>query len=156
MKRALLLLPLLLLPTACSGGGDDDGGKAAYLTQAEAVCKKANDAQAATKTPASAEAIPAYVRQVVTIASDASAELNAIEPPEKDAAELDERLLAPLRDQVGKGQAFAKQVDETAAEGDTSAVLKLIGSAPLQPTADLEWMKGYGFDECVKAADTSS
>lgn len=158
MRRTVLVLPLLLLVTACSGGGDgdDDGGKAAFITQAEAVCKEANEAQAAATVPAAPDAIPAYVRQVVTIASDASAELNALEPPEADAAELDEKFLAPLREQVGLGQAYAKQVEETAAKGDTAAVLGLLGSAPLETKADLEFLESYGFTECVEAADTSS
>ncbi|MCW2606987.1 MAG: hypothetical protein JWO60_1680 [Frankiales bacterium] len=158
MKRTVLLPALLVLLAAC-GGGDDGGGadaKAAYLEQAEAICTKANDAQTAVKQPAGPDGIAAYVRQVVTIASDASAELNALEPPEKDAAELDAKLLSPLREQVGLGQAYAKQVEETAAKGDPAAVLKLLGSAPLQTKADLEWMTSYGFKACVDAADTSS
>ncbi len=155
MKRALLLLPLLLLPAACSGE-TDDGGKAAYLKQAESVCARAVAARAAAGTPTSTKAIPAYVRQIVTVASDTSAELNALEPPAADAAELDTKLLAPLRDQVGKGQAFAKLVEETAAKGDDAAVLKVLGSAPLKPQADLAFMKDYGFVQCVKAADTSA
>lgn len=149
----VLVLPLLLLGTACSGGGD--GGKAAYLAEAEAACKKANDAQKATTVPIAPDAIPAYVRQVVTIAGDASTELDALEPPEDDAAELEEKFLAPLREQVGLGEAYAKEVEETAAK-DPAAVLGLLGSAPLETKADLAFLESYGFTECVAAADTSS
>lgn len=155
MTRALLLLPLLLLPTACGGSGDD-GAKAAYLEKAEAVCANAVAARAAVGTPASTKEIPAFVRKVVTVASDTSAELNAIDPPEGDAAEVDAKLLAPLRDQVQKGQAFATLVERTAAKGDDAAVLKVLGQAPLKPEADLDWMRSYGFVQCVKAADTSA
>ena len=159
MRRTALVLPLLLLATACGGGGDaggDDSGKAAFIEAAEAICTKANEAQAGATVPAAPDAIPAYVRQVVTIASDASAELNALEPPEADAAELDAKFLGPLREQVGLGQAFAKQVEDTAKSGDTAAVLGLLGKAPLQTKADLDYLESYGFTACVEAADTSS
>lgn len=156
MTRRLLLLPVLVLAAACSGGSDDADAKAAYLADAEAVCAKAVEAQKAAGTPNAPAAIPAFVRQVVTIASDASAELNALEPPEADAAELEEKFLGPLRQQVTEGQAFAKKVEDTAKGGDTSKVLALLGEAPLQAKADLEWMKSYGFTACVDAADTSS
>ena len=149
-----LVLPLLLLLAACSGN-EGDGGRAAYLVEAEAVCKRANDAQRAATVPVTPAAIPAYVRQVVTIAGEASAGLSALEPPEGDAAELEEKVLAPLREQVGLGEAYAKEVEETATK-DPSAVLGLLGSAPLETKADLAFLESYGFTECVQAADTSS
>ncbi|MCW2777818.1 MAG: hypothetical protein JWN17_1543 [Frankiales bacterium] len=158
MKRVLLLLPLLVLPTACSGGGDDPAKaqKAAFVKQAEAICTKANAARKDVSITSAPDAIPVAVRRLVTIASDASAELNALEPPEKDAAELDSKFLAPLRAQVQLGQAYAKRVEETAAKGDQAAVLKLLGSAPLKSDADLAFVKDYGMPQCAKAADTST
>lgn len=156
MRRALALLPALVLSTgltACSGGDEDAGAKAAYVKEAQAICTRANEARKAAGTPGSATEIPGFVRKVVTIASDASAELNALEPPEQDAAELDEKLLAPLREQVGRGQAFAKQVEEAGAKKDTAGVLKLLGSAPLDTTADLEFARSYGLTACADAAD---
>lgn len=152
--RTVLVLPLLLLAAACGGGGD--GGKAAYIAKAEAVCAKANEAQQGTTVPGTPEAIPVYVRQVVTIAADASRGLDALEPPEDDAAELDEKFLRPLREQVALGEAYATKVEQTAAKGDPSAVLALLGSAPLETKADLAFLESYGFTECVEAADTSS
>ena len=154
VTRTALVLPLLLLATACGGGGD--GGKAAYVADAEAVCKKANVAQAATTLPAAPAAIPAYVRRVVTIADEASTGLTALTPPKADAAELEEKFLGPLREQVGLGEAYATKVEQTAAKGDQTAVLALLGSAPLETRADLAFLESYGFVECVKAADTSS
>lgn len=171
MRPALLLVPLLLLTGACSGGDGDAAAagatsngptappavtKAAYLAKADAVCAKAVAAQRAAGTPTSADAIPGFVRKVVTIASGASAELGALEPPPADAAVLDQKLLTPLREQVALGQTFAKQVEQTAASGDTAGVLALLGSAPLQSKADLGWMRSYGFTACVDAADTAS
>ncbi len=157
MTRVALVLPLLLLATACGGGGDEQAdAKAAYLADAEAVCAKANEAQKAAGTPAGPAEIPGFVRSVVTIASDASAELSALEPPEADAAELESKFLGPLREQVTEGQAFATQVEETAKKGDTAAVLALLGKAPLQAKADLDFLRSYGFSACVDAADTSS
>lgn len=154
MKRALLLVPVLLV-AACGGGGGDAaaGSKAAFVKQAEAICTKANTARKAEKTPTSAQELPAYVRRVVTLASDASAELNALEPPKKDAAELDAKFLGPLREQVGRGQAFATQVEKTSATGDTAAVLKLLGSAPLSTTADVGFVRSYGMTACADAAN---
>lgn len=158
MKRTLLLLPLLVLATACSGGGTDPAAaeKAAFVKKAEAICTKANQARADVSITSEPDAIPVAVRKLVTIASDASAELNALELPEADAAELDAKLLAPLREQVGRGQAYATQVEETAAKGDQAAVLALLGKAPLDSGADLEFVEDYGLPACAKAADTSS
>ncbi len=158
MLRALLLLPLLVLPAACSGGSADDPAvaqKAAFVKEAEAICTRANTARSKVSITSDANAIPVAVRMLVTIASDASAELNALEPPEADAAELDAKLLAPLRAQVGKGQAYARQVEETAAKGDQAAVLALLGKAPLSSDADLGFVKDYGLPACAKAADFS-
>lgn len=157
MKRTLLLLPLLALATACSGGEDPAAAeKAAFVEKAEAICTKANEARADVSITSEPDAIPVAVRRLVTIASDASAELNALELPEADAAELDAKLLAPLREQVGRGQAYAKEVEETAAKGDQAAVLALLGKAPLDSGADLEFVEDYGLTACAKAADTSS
>ncbi len=154
MRRALLVLPALLLVPACSGG--DAEAKAAYLERAEAVCAKANAAQTALTTPSAADAIPTYVRSVVTVAGDASADLDALEAPEGDRAEIEEKFLAPLREQVALGRTYADEVEATSKKGDTAGVLRLLGSAPLQTKADLEFLKSYGFKACVDAADTSS
>jgi hypothetical protein len=157
-RLSLLVLPLLVLLAGCSGGGGAVAvkAKADYLERAEAVCATANTAQQQLGLPASAAAVPAYVRRVVAVASTASRDLDALTPPAADRRELEAKLLAPLREQVGKGEVFAAQVDATARQGDDAAVLRLLGTAPLQTTADLDWMRSYGFSACVDAVDTSS
>lgn len=156
MRRALGVL-VLLAATAC-GRGDDPGTDArqAYLEQAEAICAKANQAEAAEQSPTDAEGIPVYVRRLVTIAGDAAAELAALEPPEADSAELDAKVIRPLQEQLQLGRDYAEQVEETAASGDPAAVLTLLGSAPTQLRADLGFMREYGFAACVDAVDPSS
>lgn len=157
MRRALVVLALLVTP-ACGGGGGggDADAKQAYLEKAEAICTRANEAQAAEPSPNDAKSIAVYVRRLVTLAGDAAAELAALEPPEDDAAELDAKVVRPLQEQLAVARDYAKQVEDAAASGDSAAVLTLLGSAPTETKADLEFMREYGFTACVEAADTSS
>jgi hypothetical protein len=155
VKRLAFLLLLSL--TACGGGSDDAGGvsKADYLTKTEAVCAKANADQTALKTPTSPEGIAPYVVKVVEIADTATTQIAAIEAPKKDKADLDAKVLTPLREQLTAGHEFADKITAAAKAKDDDALLKLLQQAPTQSKADLRWMKDYGFKECVEAADTS-
>jgi hypothetical protein len=153
VRRALVMLVVLLTP-ACSirgeSGADERQG---YLRQAEAICTRANEAQAAEQTPTDAQSIAAYVRRLVTIAGDAGAELAALEPPEADAAELDAKLVRPLQEQLQLARDYASTVEQTAAGGDAAAVLTLLGSAPTQVKVDLAYLREYGFTACLDAVD---
>ena len=155
MKR----LAVLLLLTACSSGSTAPpvGGvsKADYVKQAEAVCAVANKDQNALVTPTSVDGLAPYVSRIVAIAEKATTELKAIEAPKADQADLQEKVLGPLSAQLVVGQAYADKVAAAAKTKDNAALVQLLTNAPTQTKADLRWMKGYGFKECVEAADTS-
>ncbi len=155
MKR----LAVILLLTACSSGGTSPaaGGvsKADYLTSAEAICATANKEQDALDTPTAVDALAPYVSRIVAIAEQATTDLKGLETPKADKADLQEKVLGPLSDQLVVGQAYADQVAAAAAKKDNAALVTLLTEAPTQTKADLRWMKGYGFKECVEAADTA-
>lgn len=157
MRRASLVLSplvltLLVLP-ACGGG--DEQAKAAYVEQAEAVCARANAARQAVPAATSAAGIPKAVRALVDVAAGATAELAALKPPEKDAAQIQEKFVGPLQSQVQDGQAYAARV-QAAKGSDAGALLRLLAEAPTETRADLEFLRDYGFRACVEAADTAS
>lgn len=156
MKYPLLLVPVLLL-TACGGGSADVGSisKADYIAQAEAICMKANTEQAALTTPTAINALAPYVSRIVAIADEATTSLQKLEVPKADAADLQKKVLSPLQAQLSAGHTYADEVTKAAKASDTTALVKLLSNPPTKTTADLPWMKDYGFDECVKAADTS-
>jgi len=161
VKRApsFLSLGCLLLvgAAACSGSSSGSLVKArtAYIVKAEAVCQKANDQQKALKTPTSVKQLSPYVDAVVRIADETSAALGKLTPPKKDKADLDKHVFSPLREQLAKGQAYADRVRTAAKRNDVIELAKLLSDPPNKTAADLSWMRHYGFQQCVDAADTS-
>lgn len=155
MRSALVLVPALLL-TACGGGGDSAYAqqKKAYLAKANAVCAKGVQARKAAGTPSSVVAIPGYVQSVVLQAADLVAELDALDPPPRDAQEIQNKVILPLRRQVAEGQDYAKKVRQAAAK-DPNSVLALLGQAPTQVQADVGFLKSYGLTTCAQAVDVS-
>lgn len=156
MKRTLLfvLAVLALALTACGGssGGSD---KAAYVAKAAQVCTDAKAAkdQAGKVTPTKTEQIAPYVDAIVAVAKDAAAKLRAIAPPAADKAALAAKLLDPLDAQVKEGEAYAGKVH--AAGNDATKVLTLLANKPGAGKIDVAFLKEYGLDACVKAAEAS-
>jgi hypothetical protein len=152
----MLLLPLLIVGCSSSTKSDDAAkAKAAYLAKAEAICAKANVAQKALTTPTSPEELSPYVTGVVDIADTATTELDKLTPPPADKADLEAKVLKPLRDQLARGHEYATKVEAASKAKDNTALITLLGDPPNKTVADLTWMSGYGFRECVSAADTS-
>jgi ribosomal protein S18 acetylase RimI-like enzyme len=155
VRRLALILPVLLLPLAgCSG---DDGEsleerRSAYLQSAEAVCADSNEQVEALGQPTSVAEVPTAADRAVEIVRGTVASVEALEPPEEDRAEIEEKVVDPLRADVGVAEQYAEEVKAAAAANDSLALLRLLGERP-QTTADLEFMRGYGFVECVRAAD---
>lgn len=150
---SLLVLPLLL---AGCGGDDGKGAKAAYVKQAESICATANAEQKALSTPTAVAQLAPYVAKVVAIADRATTALRALEPPAKDAKDLDAKVINPLKEQVAVGKRYAAQVAAADKAKNQPALLRLLGNPPNETKADLRWMKGYGFSACIDAADTTS
>lgn len=153
MKRAVALL---LLAAACGGSGADP--KQDYLTKAEAICAKANTDIAAAKknTPAGITEVPPYVHKLLKLARSTYDDLSALTPPSADAAQIKSKLISPLATQVHDGELFAGQVDAAAAKNDSATLTRLVLNPPTQTRVDIAWMKGYGFKDCVTAADTGA
>lgn len=157
MKRALVLV---LLVAACGGGsgGDTADAKASYVAAAEKVCAKANtELESANKErPADVAKVPAYVHRLVDIARQNLSKVSALTPPDKDAADVQAKLLGPLTEQLADGDAFAAKVDAAAAKKDNAALFNLVTHPPTTTRVDVPWMKSYGFTACVKVADTGA
>ena len=156
MKRVLVAV---LLVAACGGGGDgDSSAKKAYVNKAEAICERANEQleQAKKNQPTSSAAVSAYVKQLVDIAVSNLDGLAELEPPAEDRADIDAKVLEPLRTQLKAAEAYQAEVDAAVVAKDNAALLRLVQNPPTQTKADLAFMKDYGFDACVTAADTAN
>ena len=160
MRRLALALPVLLLPlSACSGGGDDgpslEERREAYLEETEAICQDVNEELEAKPLPTDIPSVPAYADDVVALLERTVEEVAAVEPPEEDQGRLEENVLEPLRSDIPRAQAYAQELKDAAAANDGAALLQLVQDRP-QTSADLAFMRDYGFSQCVAAADTSS
>ena len=150
-----MLVMSVLLATACGGGGSNGAAKAAYLSQAEAICSEANAEKKALKTPLSTTEFAAFAEKAVAIVDHTTSRLAALSPPAGDRAALTSHVFAPLRGQLVVAHAYVAEVQTAARHHDQPALIRLLGNPPTQTKADLRWMAKYGFKDCVKAADTS-
>jgi len=163
MRRLAPVLALSLLPLlACSndeGGGDSgpslEERREAYVSDAEEVCTDANAEVAEIPTPTSVDTVAAYADEVVAVLQRTVDQVSALEPPEEDKAELEEKVLSPLSSDAGVAEQYAADVGTAAEANDQAALLQLVQQLP-QTSADLDFMREYGLVECAKAADTSS
>lgn len=159
MRRTALALLLLAL-TACSGGGGDGGGesledrRAAYLDAAEQVCADANAEVEALPRPTAVDGVADFTDQVLGVLQSTVEQVSALEPPEEDVAELTEKVLDPLDTDIQRAEAYAAEVRAAAEANDNATLLRLVSEVP-KTSADLDFMREYGFVECVNAADTS-
>ncbi len=155
MRSLVLTLPLLLVLPACSGGEDGqslEDRRAAYVEQAEEVCIASNEQVQELGTPTSIAEIPAAADQAVEIVRSTVDEITALEPPEEDRAEVTEKVLEPLADDVGRAETYAEEVRAAADGGDSATLLGLVSQVP-STTADVAFMRDYGLVECAKAAE---
>jgi hypothetical protein len=90
----------------------------------------------------------------VTLAEGVRDQLKAIEAPEADRADLKTKVLDPLDKQIPEGRAFQREFADAVAENDQAKIGQLIANPPTHSKADLEWMKSYGFKECVDVLET--
>ena len=156
VRHALVVVPLIAV-TACSGtsSGALQKARSAYLQQAEAVCQKGNDEQKTLKKPASATELSPFVDAVVRLADETTTAMLKLSPPKQDRAGLDQHVFTPLHTQLTALRAYADQVRAAASKHDSIALTKLLSDPPNKTAADLDWMRSYGFRQCVDLADTS-
>ena len=164
MRRLAPVLALTLLPlVGCSsddGGGGDSGPsledrRETFVDAAEQVCTDANAEVTAIPAPTSVDTVAPYAEQVVAVLQRTVDEVAALEPPEEDQAELQEKVLGPLESDVGVAEQYAADVTAAAEANDQAGLLRLVQELP-QTSADVEFMREYGLVECAKAADTGS
>ena len=155
MRPLAPVLLLALLPlVACSG---DDGEslqdrRDAYIADAEEICAETNTQVEELGTPTSIPEIPAAADEAVAIVRDTVERITALEPPQEDVDRLQERVLGPLAEDVGVAEEYAGKIKAAAAANDGPALLALVNERP-QTSADLAYMRDYGFSQCVAAAD---
>lgn len=156
------LVPLLLLPVLLAGcGGSAKSStssglsKAAYVSKAEAVCTRINTEIKKLAPPTTPKALQAFVEESLQIAEVGTGEIKALDPPSADRAAIKTKVLDPLDGQLAEGRVFLEKVKTAVAKNDQAALGQLITHPPTGSKADLNWMRAYGFSECVTAADTS-
>ena len=144
----LLLLGLLSLAVpACGGDDDDDGGglsKEEYITQADAICKEADQRESEAGAPgATGEIKTRVLEDVVAIDGEALAELRQLEAPEEDADEV-AQIVSDLEavHSTREDQLAAVQSNDTQAESDAE-------NAFFTASTDLGASAGaYGLTSC--------
>ena len=157
MKRVALAVPVLLLAAACGGGSDKDqtasgSSKAEFITKAEAICKQVLVDKAKLTFPTTAAAFPTYVQDVLDLAQRTADQVAALTPPDADKAEIESKVITPIRAQIELGKAYLVKVKAAAAANDQKKLGELVTSPPTGQKADLDWMRSYGFHDCVTAA----
>ena len=155
-RVALLLLPLLL--SGCGGSDKDQASsglsRAEYVTKAEAICTRINKEVDKLTAPSTPQALQEFVEKSLQLAESGTQELKALDPPASDRTDLKTKVLDPLDGQLAAGRTFLEQVRTAVAKNDQAALGQLITHPPTGSKADLNWMRSYGFRECVDAADT--
>lgn len=155
MKRLALVLPLLLPIALLAGCGGSSGlSKADYVSKAEALCKKANADVKALPFPQSTAGISDYAAKIVSIADQTTKDLVALEAPDADKADLQKKVLEPLQQQVEDGKEYAAKIKAAVESKDQKQLTELVGKPPTSTEADLDFMRSYGFKECVESAKT--
>lgn len=152
-SRALVLLPVLLL--AGCGSDVDPAVKERYIADAEKICERAVAEQKKLPAPLGVADFQPYVTKTVAIVDRVFADLKALSPPEGDADELNEKVFTPLGEQLAVAKEYEAKVKAAVKAKNQPEIIALIGNPPTETKADLRFMKRYGFDICVKAADTS-
>ena len=164
-RRALVLPALLLALTACTGG--EGGGtttaedteptpsyeqvREAYVSDATEVCERADADLRALEAPTAPEDFAPYVADTVAIAERAHSELSGLAPPERDRAELEQRVLQPLAVLVEDAREYSTRVQ--AAGDDQAQLLPLLAEQPTAEGIDLEHLRSYGLQACADAIE---
>ena len=143
---ALIVLASAVL-AGCGGGGDSDTPtKAAFIKQADAVCKQADEEQT--------EALEKLAAKKGSLAKLSTAEQQnlAVElglpPVQKEAEELTE--LTPPSGDESKVEAFIGAIEEASKKAEADPSLLTAGAGPFGKADQLG--KSYGFEACAESS----
>ncbi len=119
-----------------------------FVSQANAVCKEANDQVAALKAPSATSSVQDQIptlEQNIAIGNDLYTKLSAITPP----SDLQAKYATYLSE--GKGQiALANQVLDAAKANDTAKIQQIAAKANASTARANEEAKALGLTECAK------
>jgi hypothetical protein len=165
MRAAAAVLVVSCLAVASGCGGDDANGgsdeartRAAYIAQADAICRRANAGIAATnarisqinRTATDAQRALSAAAPLLAGAAEAQRasfkEFRALTPPAGDADTV-ARMVAGIEEQV----AVVGQVADAAAAGDVERMQTLGTQLPRTRDRVRSLLQGYGFKECGRA-----
>lgn len=125
--------------------------KAAFIAQADAICKKANTQVNAIPQPKTPAELQPALAASVKIADSTTTRLEQLVAAQPDADRLKQIFTGPLRQQVTTLQDFLPKVVAAAKKGPQG----LMGlQPPSLPKADLPALKQYGFTTCTTTAQT--
>ncbi|MDQ3874463.1 MAG: hypothetical protein M3322_02770 [Actinomycetota bacterium] len=136
MRKAIVTLAAVAAVAGCGGEGGEKGGgdranaedgvsKSEYVAQADAICADANQQRQSFQTPELFERplnfqrIERYAKKLDVLFASAMGKLRALEPPQKDAATVDE-ILAKFERAVGMSDDFvaAQRSQDPQVEGE--------------------------------------
>jgi hypothetical protein len=152
MKRVALVLPLVLV--AACGGGSSGSSKSDYLAKAEAICKDANAQVKKLTLPSDPAGFQRLVEKTLSIAESTTSKLKKLDPPSADKDEIKKKVITPLENQLAEARPYLDEVRKAVAKNDQNALGRLLQNPPREHKADLDFMKTYGFKECVTTAKT--
>ncbi len=130
-----------------SAGASLPADRAAFVTEAELVCKTVDDQLDALPEPTSPEQAGATLSSGVALQKKATTRLEQLAEGRSDAEQVNRIFLQPLRKQTTVIETFVAEVNAALKKGPQE-VLKI--KEPALPKADSAAMKKYGFSECVK------
>jgi hypothetical protein len=140
----MILLTLAVL-AGCGGGGSDTPTKAAFVKQADAVCKQADDEQ--TKGLEEAAKQGSLNKMSSAEQLDLAVEVG-LPPIQKEAEELGE--LTPPAGDEGEVEAFVKSIEEATKKAEADPSLLNGGSGPFKKADQMG--KSYGFEACAESS----
>jgi len=144
---ALLLALALAVPAGCgSSGGSDAPTKAAFIKQADAICKKADDEQ--TKALEELANNKGSLEKLSSAEQlDLAVELG-LPPIQKEGEKLGE--LTPPAGDEGQVEAFVETIEEATKKAEADPSLLTSGAGPFEKADKLG--KSYGFKACSESS----